>query len=132
MSNQCRKKIFYRISESIDRSGGQKQRLAIARCLLRKPRLLLLDEATSALDSESEFAVQQALERLMVGRTTIQIAHRLSTIANSSSIAVIDGGVVAENGQYEELMQQRGLFRELVERQQLAGDGSGGDDGAKS
>ena len=103
-------------------SGGQIQRVAIARAILKDPKILILDEATSALDSESEQLVQQALERLMVGRTTIQIAHRLSTITNSSSIAVLQNGAVAELGTYHELMTmpEGGIFRELVERQKLA------------
>ena len=100
-------------------SGGQRQRIAIARAILKNPRILLMDEATSALDSESEEAVREALERAMVGRTTLQIAHRLSTISNSGGIAVLDHGAVAESGTYSELLRQGGLFTALHDRQQL-------------
>ncbi|KAG7483027.1 ATP-binding cassette sub-family B member 10, mitochondrial [Solea senegalensis] len=99
-------------------SGGQKQRIAIARALLKNPKILLLDEATSALDSENEFLVQEALERLMEGRTVLIIAHRLSTIKNANSVAVLDQRRVAECGQHMELLGNReGLFRKLMEKQ---------------
>lgn len=99
-------------------SGGQRQRIALARAVLKNPKILLLDEATSALDAESEFLVQEALERLMVGRTVITIAHRLSTIKNADMIAVLDQGRIAETGCYEQLMRiPDGMFRKLVERQ---------------
>ncbi|XP_045584652.2 ATP-binding cassette sub-family B member 10, mitochondrial [Procambarus clarkii] len=100
-------------------SGGQKQRIAIARALISNPRILLLDEATSALDSESESLVQEALERLMHGRTVITIAHRLSTIRNADQIAVLHEGAISEVGSYTELMQKNGIFRKLVDRQTL-------------
>ena len=102
-------------------SGGQRQRIAIARALLKDPRLLVLDEATSALDAESEHLVQEALERLMRGRTVLVIAHRLSTIRDAHRIAVLERGRVAEEGTHDELLTRGGLYRRLVERQFEAG-----------
>jgi ATP-binding cassette subfamily B protein len=98
-------------------SGGQKQRIAIARALLKDPAVLILDEATSALDAESEHLVQEALERLMKGRTTLVIAHRLSTVKQADQVVVLDGGKVAESGSHDELLALDGLYRRLVERQ---------------
>ena len=98
-------------------SGGQRQRLAIARALYRDPQLLILDEATSALDPESERLVQQALDELMRGRTTLIIAHRLSTVRNANRIAVIKDGRVVESGGFDELMAQDGAFRRLAHGQ---------------
>ncbi|MDY0005605.1 MAG: ABC transporter transmembrane domain-containing protein [Spongiibacteraceae bacterium] len=91
-------------------SGGQRQRIAIARALLKNPRLLLLDEATSALDAESEFQVQQALERLMSGRTTIVIAHRLATVINVDTIAVLDHGRLVARGTHQQLLERSPLY----------------------
>ena len=98
-------------------SGGQRQRVAIARALLKNPRILILDEATSALDSESEGLVQEALERLMEGRTTFVIAHRLSTVRNAQRIAVISGGRLADSGTHGELLARGGLYARLYQMQ---------------
>lgn len=95
-------------------SGGQKQRIAIARAIIRKPTILLLDEATSALDVQSEQVVQEALDRLMVGRTTVVVAHRLNTIRNVDSIAFVYEGKVVEKGTYSRLKDKRGAFFNLV------------------
>ncbi|UHQ57011.1 ATP-binding cassette domain-containing protein [Microbulbifer sp. YPW16] len=98
-------------------SGGQKQRLAIARAILKDPKILLLDEATSALDAESEYHVQQALQELMQGRTTIIIAHRLATILHADRIAVLDQGQVVAQGKHLELIDTSPLYRRLAELQ---------------
>ncbi|MDD4074772.1 MAG: ABC transporter ATP-binding protein [Eubacteriales bacterium] len=98
-------------------SGGEKQRLSIARVMLKNPRVLVLDEATSALDSISEQAIQSAIEKLMVGRTSLVIAHRLSTILAANRILVLKDGVIAEEGTHDELLERNGVYRELYETQ---------------
>ena len=103
--------------KGIKLSGGQRQRVAIARAILKNPRILSLDEATSSLDSESEALVQDALERLMVDRTSFVIAHRLSTIRNAGRILVLEAGRVVQDGTHEELMAAGGLYKGLYEMQ---------------
>ncbi len=114
-------------------SGGQRQRISIARALLRDPKILILDEATSSVDSESEYAIQKALERLLQGRTTIAIAHRLSTLRKAHKLIVLENGEIVEEGTHEELMEkENGIYRRFVEIQMrmsetlsTASDGNG-------
>ena len=100
-------------------SGGQRQRISIARAVLKNPEILILDEATSALDTESEKIVQKSLTQLLKGRTSLIIAHRLSTIQHADNIVVIDSGKVAEQGSHDELMKLEGVYRKLIELQQV-------------
>jgi ATP-binding cassette subfamily B protein len=100
-------------------SGGQKQRISIARVFLKNPPILILDEATSALDNESEKLVQQSLERLAKGRTTITIAHRLTTIRNATHILVLTEDGIAEQGSHDELMALKGKYYRLIQIQSM-------------
>lgn len=108
-------------------SGGQRQRISIARALLKNPRILVLDEATSALDAESEKAVQEALDRLLVGRTSFVIAHRLSTIQHADVILVLDKGNLVEQGNHESLLKENGLYAKLYQAQFHDNDARSGD-----
>jgi len=106
-------------NQGLSLSGGQRQRIAIARALIRKPRMLLLDEATSALDTESEKVVKEALDRASAGRTTIAVAHRLSTVRDADMIVVFAKGRIMERGTHDELLDRRGLYYEMVLGQSL-------------
>jgi len=99
--------------KGINLSGGQRQRIAIARAVLKNPRILMLDEATSSLDNESELLVQDALDRLMKGRTTFVVAHRLSTIQKADRILVLEHGTIVEEGTHEALLERKGLYYHL-------------------
>ena len=98
-------------------SGGEKQRLAIARVILKDPRILILDEATSHLDSRSEALIQEALDHVMEGRTSLVIAHRLSTVLAADQILVVEQGRLVERGTHDELLAAGGLYRQLFETQ---------------
>jgi ABC-type multidrug transport system fused ATPase/permease subunit len=102
-------------------SGGQRQRLAIARALLAEPDYFIFDEATSALDTVSEALVQQAMENAVAGKTSLIIAHRLATVKHCNRILVIDDGRIIQDGSYDDLVGQAGLFRNLVQGQVLKG-----------
>jgi len=104
-------------SDGVRLSGGQRQRIAIARALLKNPAILIFDEATSALDSKSENLVQDAVDSLLGGRTVFMIAHRLSTIRQASHIVVLESGRVTQNGSHADLVEQPGLYRELIQLQ---------------
>jgi ATP-binding cassette subfamily B multidrug efflux pump len=98
-------------------SGGQRQRIAIARALMMDPRILILDDSTSSMDTDTEQMIQQALVRLMQGRTTFVIAHRLSTVHRADLILVMSGGQIVERGKHRELLDYHGLYREIYELQ---------------
>ena len=107
-------------SSSRSLSGGEKQRISIARAILADPKILILDEATSAVDTETELAIQKSLERLEKDRTVLSIAHRLSTLRNAAHLIVLDEGKLAESGTHEELLAKKGIFYKLNELQTKA------------
>ncbi|MDE2808193.1 MAG: ATP-binding cassette domain-containing protein, partial [Gemmatimonadota bacterium] len=98
-------------------SGGERQRVSIARAILHNPRVLILDEATASVDVETELQIQEAIQRLVEGRTTVAIAHRLSTLRNADRLMVLDDGRIVESGTHAELMAKQGTFYELVNLQ---------------
>jgi subfamily B ATP-binding cassette protein MsbA len=103
-------------------SGGQRQRIAIARAILKDPAVLVLDEATSNLDNESERLIEDALEQLLVNRTTLIIAHRLSTVRRADRLLVLDHGRIVEEGTHSALLEQDGLYARLYKRQFREGE----------
>ncbi len=105
-------------------SGGEKQRIALARVILKDPRILILDEATSALDTRSERLIQAAIEGLMANRTTIAIAHRLSTVLAADQILVVKRGRIVERGRHDELLAQNGLYARLYQQQFITATGT--------
>jgi len=118
--NQLPDQYYANIGEGADKlSGGQKQRLCIARAVVKNPDILILDEATSSLDTESEKLVQQALEKLMKGRTSLVIAHRLSTVVKADKILVLDKGTIIESGTHSELINKQSIYKKLVDLQKL-------------
>ena len=107
-------------SSSRSLSGGEKQRISIARAILADPKILILDEATSAVDTETELAIQKSLERLEKGRTVLSIAHRLSTLRNATHLIVLDDGRLTESGTHQELLEKKGTYYKLSELQTKA------------
>ena len=103
-------------------SGGEKQRISIARAVLKSPSILIFDEATAAVDSETEHLIQEAIDRLIAGKTTLMIAHRLSTLRRANRIIVVDGGKIIENGSPEELLELKGKYYKLVQIQSMTQD----------
>ena len=101
-------------------SGGERQRVSIARAMLRNPKMLVFDEATASVDSETEHLIQDAIEHLISGRTTLMIAHRLSTLAKANKIVVVDNGKIIECGSPEELMEKKGKYYRLVQIQSMS------------
>ncbi|HBM80697.1 MAG TPA: ABC transporter, partial [Clostridiaceae bacterium] len=103
-----------------DLSGGEKQRISIARAILHNPRILILDEATASVDTETEGKIQESLERLVEGRTTISIAHRLSTLRNADKLVVVENGKIIESGTHIELINKKGTYYKMVQKQSEA------------
>ena len=101
-------------------SGGERQRVSIARAVLRNPSIMIFDEATAAVDSETEMLIQEAIERLIAGRTTLMIAHRLSTLRKANKILVVDEGQIIECGSPDELLAQKGKYYKLIEIQTMS------------